>query len=133
MESDNGSNFVGAVKELQKSFQDMNRSRINEYLQMHGADWITWINNPQTASHMGGVLERQIRTARGILKALVKTHGESLDDESLHTMLVELEAKVNSRPRSTETIGGVKSDIPLSRANLVTMKLTVILPPPGCF
>ena len=46
MSSDNGSNFVGAVKELRKSFQNMNHSRINEYLQMHGADWITLINNP---------------------------------------------------------------------------------------
>ena len=41
MRSDNGSNFVEAVKELGKSFQEMNHSRINEYLQMHGADWIT--------------------------------------------------------------------------------------------
>ena len=55
MRSDNGSNFVGAVEELLKSFRDMNHSRINEYLQMHGADWITWINNPPTASHMEGV------------------------------------------------------------------------------
>ena len=29
MRSDNGSNFVGAVKEFRKSFQDMNHSRIN--------------------------------------------------------------------------------------------------------
>ena len=34
MRSGNGSNFDRAVKELQKSFQDMNHSRINEYLQM---------------------------------------------------------------------------------------------------
>ena len=47
MSCDNGSNFVGAVKELRKSFQNMNHNRINEYLQMHGADWITLINNPR--------------------------------------------------------------------------------------
>ena len=46
MRSDCESNFNGAVKELRKSFQDMSDSRINRYLQMHGADWITWINNP---------------------------------------------------------------------------------------
>ena len=97
MKSDNGSNFVGAVKELRKSFQDMNHSRINEYLRTHGADWIIWINNPPTASHMGGVWERQIRTASGIRNALVKTHGKSLDNESLHTLLVKVEAIVNSR------------------------------------
>ena len=133
MRSNNGSNFVGAVKELRKSFQDMNHSRINEYLQMHGADRIIWINNPPTASHMGGVWETQIRTARGILNALVKTHVKSLDDKSLHALLVEVEAVVNSRPMTTETISDVNSDIPLSPANLLTMKSKVILPPPGCF
>ena len=58
MTSDNGSNFIGAVKELRKSFQNMNDSRISKYLQMHGADWIILINNSPTASHMGGVWER---------------------------------------------------------------------------
>ena len=72
MRSDNRGDFVGAVKELQKSFQDMNHSRINKHLQMHGADWITWINNPPMESHMGGVWERKIRTTRGILNALVR-------------------------------------------------------------
>ena len=129
--SDNGSNFVGTVKELQKSFQDMNHSRIKKYLQVHRADWITWINNPPTASHMGGVWERQIRKARGILNALVKTQGRNLDNKSLHMLLVEVEAIVNSRPMTTETISDIKSDIPLSAANLLTMKSKVILPPPG--
>ena len=130
--SDNGSNFVGTVKELQKSFQDMNHRRINKYLQVHGADWITWINNLPTASHMGGVWERQIRKARGILKALVKTHGENLDKKLLNMLLVEVEAIVNSSPMTTEAISDIKSDIPLSAVNLLTMKSKVILPPPGC-
>ena len=128
MRSDNGNNFVGAVKELRKCFQDM-----NQYLQMHGADWITWINNLTTASDMGGVWERQIRTARGILNALVKTHGKSLHKELLHTVVVEVEALGNSRPMTTETISDIKCGIPLSPSNLLTMKLKVILPPPGCF
>ena len=65
-------------------------------LQMHDADWITWINDPPTVSHMGGVWKRQIRTARDILNALDKTHQKSLDEEPLYTMLVEVEAIVNS-------------------------------------
>ena len=40
MRSNNGSNFVGAMKELQKSIQNVNHNRTNKYLQMHGADWI---------------------------------------------------------------------------------------------
>ena len=131
MTSDNGSNFIGADKELQKSFQNMNHSRISKYLQMHGADWIIWINNSLTASHMGGAWERQIRTARGILEALVKTNGKILYNESLHTLLVEVEAIVNSRPVTTETINDAKSGILLSPANLLTMKSKVILTLPA--
>ena len=41
MRSDDRSNFVRAVKELRKSLQDMNHSKIKEDLQMHDADWIT--------------------------------------------------------------------------------------------
>ena len=101
---------------------------------MHDGDQITQINNPLTASRMGEVRERQIRTARGTLNALVKTHGKCLDDESLHALLVEVEAIVSSRPMTTDTISNVKSDnLILSRANLLTIKSKVILPPPGCF
>ena len=62
---------------------------------------------------MGGVWERQIRTSRGILNALVKTYGENLYNKPTHTLLVEVEAIVNSRPMTTETINYVKSDISL--------------------
>ena len=74
----------------------MDHNQISQNLQRRGADWITWIRNPPTASHMGGVWERQIRTARSILNALLKTHGRSLNDEALHTLLIEVEAIVNS-------------------------------------
>ena len=77
--------------------------------------------------------ERQIRTARHILNALIKTYGKSLDDESLNTLLVEVAPIINFRPMKTETISDVESDIPLSPAHLLTMKSKVILPPPGCF
>ena len=53
--------------------------------------WITWIKSHQTATHMGGVWKRQIKTTRGILSTLVKTHGKRLNDESLHMLLVEVE------------------------------------------
>ena len=107
----------GTIKKLRKSYQDMNGSRINKYLQMYGADWIIWINNPPMASHMGGVWEKQIRTARGILNALVKTWSKILYNESLYTLLVEGKAMVNLRPMTTETFNDVRSDIPLSPAN----------------
>ena len=79
---------------------------------MQGADWITWINNPSTNNYMGD-WKRQIRTARGILNALVKTHAKNLGSKSLHTLLIKVEAMVHSRLMTTKTISDVKSGIPL--------------------
>lgn len=52
-----------------------------------------WLWNPPATSHMGGVWEREIRTACSILNALIKTHGKSwktLDDESLYPLFIEV-------------------------------------------
>ena len=53
--SDNGSNFVGAEQELLKAFSEMDHNKIENFLQDHGGDWITWKRNPPTANHMGGI------------------------------------------------------------------------------
>ena len=57
-----------------------------------------------------------------ILSFLLKTRGGSLTDESLQTLLVEIEAITNSRPLTTETISDVTSLIPLSPINLLILK-----------
>ena len=101
-----------------------------------GLGLFTWkflFSNSPTASPIGGVWERQIRTAKGILDALFETHGKCLDSESLHTLLVEIKAIVNSRLITAETISDIKSDIPLQPDNLLTMESKVIIPPLGCF
>ena len=131
MRSNKGSNFVMVIKELRKYFQDMNHNRINKSSQMHGADWITWINNPTKASHIGGVCERQIRTARRSLNAL-NTWKKFRQRIVTFAMLVEVEAIVNSRPMTTEIISDLKSDTSLSLAILLTMKSKVISSPPEC-
>ena len=82
---------------------------------------------------MGGVWQRQIRSARKILESLLKTHGGSLSNESLQTLLVEVEAIVNSHPLTTDLLSGVNSLIPLSPINLLTMKSNMVMPPPVVF
>ena len=131
--SDNGTNFVGTDSELRKALEEMNQEQIRDYLLQNGTDWITWYKNPLGASHMGGVWERQIQSARNILAALLKTHGQSLKDEGLRTLVAETEAIVNSRPLTVESLSDVNSEIPLSPSNLLTMKSDVIMPPPGVF
>ena len=94
---------------------------------------MTWKRNPPAASHMGGVWERQIRTIRGVLTALLQAHTEVLDEESLLTLMTEAECIVNSRPLSIDTISDPTSVLPLPPMQLLTMKTDVVLPPPGNF
>ena len=131
--SDNGSNFIGAEKELSKAFNEMDHTKISNFLQGNGTDWLVWIKNTPTASHMGGVWERQIRSARNILSSLLKTHGRSLNDEALSTLMAEVEAVMNSRPLTVELLSDGNSLNPISPSNLFPMKSKVVMPPPDEF
>ena len=82
---------------------------------------------------MGGVWERQIQSARAILSFLLKTHGQSLDDESFIKLMTEVEGILNSRPLTVKTINDSTSFEPHSPINLMTMKSKVVSPPPGKF
>ena len=131
--SENGSNFVVAQKELGNAFDEMDHRKIQYFLQNIGADYIIWHRNPPASSQMGGVWERQIRSARTIPLSLLNTHGRSLNDESLRTLLAETEAILNSRPLTVDTLGDIQSEQPLCLSNILTMKSRVVLPPPGEF
>jgi len=91
--SDNGTNFVGAERELKEAVQSWNKSRTQEFLRQRE---IRWKFNPPSASHMGGKWERQIRTVRKIMSALINQ--QQLTDESLQTLLCVIENIINSRP-----------------------------------
>ena len=130
---DNGSNFVGTEREFAKAFQKMDHQKIHYLLENLGSDYIIWHRNPPAASHIGGVWERQIRSARNILMSLLGIHGRGLNDEWLRTLFAEIEAILNSRPLTVETSGDVKSKQPLSPSNILTMKTKVVMPPPNEF
>ena len=127
--SDNGTNFVGATRELREAMDEMDHNEITEKLRQQQIDWKF---NPPAASHMGGVWERQIRTTRRILNTLLREHGSRLDDESLHTLMCEVESIINSRP-ITATSSDSKDPYPLSPSQILTMKTSIVLPPAGKF
>ena len=130
--SDNGTNFVGTESELKKGWEEMDQKKVGEYLLSNKCDWIGWERNPPSASHMGGVWERQIRTIRAILNSLLRDNSTKLDDESLQTLLCEAECIVNSRPLTTDNLGDPTSEI-LTPNHILTMKSRVVLSPPGTF
>ena len=92
-----------------------------------------WKRNTPLSSNMAGVWGRLIRSARGILNSLLKTHGSNLSDESLQILFVEVEAIINSPPLTTGVLSDITNLASLSPVNLLTMKSKVVIPPLGHF
>ena len=65
--------------------------------------------------------------------SLLQTYGKTFDEESLPTVMVETEGILNSRSLIVEMISDSTSELPLSPANILTMKSKLVLPPPGEF
>jgi hypothetical protein len=83
---------------------------------------IEWIFNTPTASHMGGVWERQIRTVRSVLTGLMKKSDGRLNTSTLRTLFYEVMAIVNSRPLSVESLEDPLGPLPLTPNHILTMK-----------
>ena len=134
MRSDNGSNFLGACRELKEALAEIDKEKVKSEMLKENCDWFEVKLNPPYASHMGGTWERQIRTVRSVLSALLHKNGQQLDDEALRTFMCEAEAVVNSRPLTTSGITSpAESPEMLTPNHFLTMKSKVILPPPGNF
>ena len=135
MRSDQGTNIVGAERELKKAPDELDHNTIQRSLRRVSiADWIIqWKQNPPAASHMPSLWERQIRSVRSILSALMREHGQAVDDESFRTLLTEVACIINSRPLTVPSSDPEDRD-PLRTPNhILTMKSRVVMPPPGNF
>jgi hypothetical protein len=91
--SDNGTNFIGADRELRQELTRWDHDQLQNDLNEHR---IKWIFNTPAASHMGGVWERQIRSIKRVLAGL--TREQTLTHEALVTLLVIAEGILNNRP-----------------------------------
>ena len=65
MYSDNGTNFVGAERELREALQKFNSNNLQFETNLLPQN-IQWHFNPPYASNMGGVWERLIRSVKRI-------------------------------------------------------------------
>ncbi|XP_071479632.1 uncharacterized protein [Diadema antillarum] len=97
MRSDNGTNLVGAKRELKREIDAWNQAQINDALLQRN---IQWSCNPPGGSHHGGVWERQIRTVRELLFNLVKQ--QTLDDEVPPTVSRETDVYARRRWRQVQ-------------------------------
>ena len=91
--SENGTNFIGAEKELRKSTEKWNFVNIATELAHKG---IKWRFNPPSAPHQVGIWERLVRSFKRVLYTILGTRG--LTDEVLHTTFCLVENALNSRP-----------------------------------
>ncbi|XP_059054182.1 uncharacterized protein LOC131848376 [Achroia grisella] len=87
--SDNGTNFVGAFRELRCFYDDP----VVEYATNHK---IEWHFIPPASPFMGGAWERLVRTVKTALRSCLSR--KTIKEETLVTLLLEAEAIINARP-----------------------------------
>ena len=91
--SDNGTNFVGAAKEMRDCINAWNQSDIETSLAQKD---IKWKFNPPGAPHFGGIWERLVRSCKKAMIAVLD--GRSLTDDVLITTMCLVEQTLNARP-----------------------------------
>ena len=87
---------------------------------------VEWIFHPPLSSHQSGVWERQIRTIRKVLVAVINSMARMTDD-ILHTFLCITEGNINSRP-ITKVSSDVMDETALSPNHLLLMRGNDVLP-----
>ncbi|XP_067217199.1 uncharacterized protein [Linepithema humile] len=93
--SDNGTNFVGAKRELDELAQFLKgeQAKLNENINDIG---INWHFIPAYSPHFGGLWEAGIKSTKHHLKRVASN--SSLTFEELYTLLTQIEAILNLRP-----------------------------------
>ena len=96
MLSDNGTNFVGARKEIRQLVEQLDHEKIHQMTANRG---VTWQWNPPAAPHFGGVFESMIKSAKRAITAVL--NDADVYDEELQTAFIGVESLMNSRPLTT--------------------------------
>jgi len=95
MHSDNGTNFVGAANEYNRIHKLIQKSKesILHHVAQHN---IMWKFNPPRTPHMGGLWEAAVKAMKLLMRKTLQSQLLKVDE--LTSVLVEIEAVLNSRP-----------------------------------
>ena len=123
LRSDNGSNFVGADREIKEAIEQSDKEKVGRELQQGGCKWVF---HPPGASHMSGVWERLVKSVKWSLKAILGK--DLINEEVLQTVFTEAERIANSRPL-TRNSSSPNDDEPLTPSHFLNIRPTFNLPP----
>lgn len=98
MNSDNGTNFVGANKELKELLVCLDT---NQIMRKTANKRVQWEFNHPNALHLDGVHEIMIKTGKRTINRILK-HADNTDEE-LNTAFIGAEGFINSRPLTFKT------------------------------
>ena len=121
--SDNGTNFVGAERELSECLARLDQTAIIGHL---SRKQVNWHFNPPSAPHFGGVWERLVQSAKRALWFIL--NGRTLTDEVLLTTLIQVESLLNSRPLTYISVNPTDPE-PLTPNHLLLGRANPNLPP----
>jgi len=96
--SDNGRNFVGANRKLQREFNSFMQEAAKTVQSRPLTQEIEWSFIPPHAPHMGGLWEAAVKSFKTLFVRTVGSHRFSF--EEFTTLLTRIESVLNSRPIS---------------------------------
>lgn len=121
--SDNGTNFVGAKRELDELGKFL-KARQSDICDASSNEGINFHSIPPRAPHFGGMWEAGIKSTKTHLKRIIGN--ANLTFEGVYTTLTQIEAILNSRPLSPLSSNPIDFE-PLTPAHfLIGRKLTAL-------
>ena len=95
--SDHGANFMGARNQLSDLYSLLDEKKTQNEIQSYlFSQKVTWDTIPVRAPHFGGLWEAAVKAAKYHLKRVLGDHRLNYDE--LETVIIQVEACLNSRP-----------------------------------